>query len=178
MSGVVEIRDADQVEMVDLPEHHFPVLPDVMEINFKNNTSHHWCMIKRRQVPMEPGFAITAPKAQGKTMSRVVVDLAGCSGTEQPYVMISRCMSLEGPIILWNFEFKKITCQQSEDLQREGERLELLRLQTIVKYGSVEEVEQAKEKIHRLRVGENMRGRKRKMDEDKGHRKKVKESTE
>ena len=177
-SGVVEIRDADQVEMVDLPKHHFPVLPDVTEINFENNTSHRRCMIKRRQVPMEPGFAITAHKAQGKTMSRVVVDLAGCSGTEQPYVMISRCTSLEGLIILRNFEFKKITCRQSEDLRREGERLELLRLQTIVKYGAVEEVKRAKDEIHRLKVGESMRGRKRKMDEDKGRRKKVKGSIE
>ena len=44
--------------------------------------------VKRRQVPIESGFAMTVYKTQGQTMSRVVVDLAGCSGTfERPYVM-------------------------------------------------------------------------------------------
>ena len=45
------------------------------------------CIIKRKQVPVEPGFVMTAHKAQGQTMARVVVDRAGCSGTEQLYVM-------------------------------------------------------------------------------------------
>ena len=115
-SSIVEVVSSDPVDMAQLPKHHFPVLPDVTEITYKHNASHRRCMIKRGQVPMEPGFAITAHKAQGKTIDKVVVDLAGCSGTEQPYVMVSRCTSLEGLVILRNFDIKEIACQQLEDL--------------------------------------------------------------
>ena len=45
--------------------------------------------IKRQQVPVESGFVMTAHKARGRTMDRVVADLASCSGTEQLYVMTS-----------------------------------------------------------------------------------------
>ena len=91
---------------------------------------------KRKQVPIEPGFAITAHKAQGQTMGKVVVDLAGCAGTEQPYVMVSRSSSLEGLVILRDFDYGKVTRRHSEDLRKELKRLECLRLQTIVKIGS------------------------------------------
>ncbi|THU82520.1 hypothetical protein K435DRAFT_575360, partial [Dendrothele bispora CBS 962.96] len=58
---------------------------------------------------------ITAHRAQGATMKKVKVDLAKCRGTESPYVMISRVKSLEGLLILRDFDLKVIQCRQSED---------------------------------------------------------------
>lgn len=110
---IVEIPGCDAVEVVHLPERHFPILPDVTELKFEHTASHKRCMIKRKQVPIEPGFAMTAHKAQGQTMSRIMVDLAGCSGTEQPYVMVSRSTSLEGIPILRDFDFGKVTKRHS-----------------------------------------------------------------
>jgi len=95
-SCIVEIPGSDAIEMPHLPVHHFPILADITDITFKHGGSRKCCMIKRKQVPIEPGFAMTAHKAQGQTMGKVVVDLAGCSGTEQPYVMVLRSTSIEG----------------------------------------------------------------------------------
>ena len=130
--------------MPHLPVHHFPILPDTTEVTFEHAASRKRCVIKRKQVPIEPGFAMTAHKAQGQTMNRVVVDLAGCSGTEQPYVMASRSTSLEGLIVLREFDFSQISKRRSEDLRKEFKRLECLKLKTIIEYGSDEEGNRAK----------------------------------
>ncbi|THU85221.1 hypothetical protein K435DRAFT_611255, partial [Dendrothele bispora CBS 962.96] len=73
---------------------------------------------------------ITAHRVQGATMTKVKVDLAKCRGTEAPYVMISRVRSLEGLVILRDFDLKVIQCRQSEDSRREGLRLQYLELLT------------------------------------------------
>ena len=132
-SCIVEIPGADPIEMPHLPERHFPILPDVTDITFEHSASRKRCVIKRRQVPIEPGFAITVHKAQGQTMGKVVVDLAGCSGTEQPYVMVSRCTSLDGLVVLRDFDVNQITKRRSEDLRKEFSRIDALRVQTIVR---------------------------------------------
>ena len=108
-SCVVEIPDSVAVEIPHLPPHHFPILPDTTELKFEHGGSHKRCTIKRKQVPIEPGFAITSHKAQGKTMERVIIDLAGCIGTEQPYVMVSRATSLNGVVVLRDFESRQIS---------------------------------------------------------------------
>ena len=58
--------------------------------------------------PTEPGFAMTVHKAQGQTMTKVALDLAGCSRTEQPYMMVSRSTSRQGLFILREFNFGKM----------------------------------------------------------------------
>ncbi|TFK86998.1 hypothetical protein K466DRAFT_451542, partial [Polyporus arcularius HHB13444] len=68
---------------------------------------------------------ITAHKSQGQTFSRVIVDLESCTGTEAPYVMLSRAKSLEGVIILRPFNMKKITCNQNGDIRNEVARLDV-----------------------------------------------------
>ena len=82
---------------------------------------------------------MTAHKAQGQTLHKVIVDLESCRGTESPYVMISRVTSLEGLLILRSFKFSKIKCHQSQDTRQEFRRLDMLRLHTIAKIGSSEE---------------------------------------
>ncbi|KAF8204732.1 hypothetical protein BJ912DRAFT_824379, partial [Pholiota molesta] len=73
---------------------------------------------------------MTAHKAQGQTMHKVIIDLEGTKGTESPYVMVSRVTSLDGLLILRNFSDKKIKCRMSEDLRIELRRLDVLRLET------------------------------------------------
>ena len=159
-SCIVQIPDCDPVEMPNLPKHHFPILPDTTYITLEHSASHNHCSIKRRQVPIEPGFAMTVYKAQGQTMSKVVVDLAGCSGTEQPYAMVSRSTSMVGLIVLRNFKFGQITKRRSEDLRKEFSRLESLGLHTIIKYGSEDQVNEAKRSLNDLQPGSKVKKRK------------------
>ena len=56
-------------------------------------------------------------KVQGQMVSKAVVNLAGCSGIEQPYVMVSRSTWMEGLIVLRNFSFGQITKRCSRDLR-------------------------------------------------------------
>lgn len=166
-SCIVEIPEADTVKMPHLPERHFPILPDTTDITFEHGASRKRCVIKRRQVPIEPGFAVTAHKSQGQTMDRVVVDLAGCSGTEQPYVMVSRSSSLSGLVVLRDFDPGQITKRRSEDLRKEFARLEELKLRTIVRYGQgsrdieVQETRVGGVSSKRKRTGEGDESRKR-----------------
>jgi hypothetical protein len=73
-----------------------------------------------------------AHKAQGQTLTKAIIDLQSCKGTEAPYVMLSRVKSLKGLLILRPFEKKKIQCRQSEDVRTEMLRLEALSLETII----------------------------------------------
>jgi hypothetical protein len=150
---IVEIAGADTVEMPHLPAHYFPILADTTDLKFEHGASHKRCTIRHKQVPIEPGFAMTVHKAQGRTMDCVIVDLAGCAGTEPPYVMVSRATSLQGLIVLRGFDAKQITKRRSEDLRKEFSRLMYLKWQTVVRYGSDDEVRDAKQKVDRLRGG-------------------------
>ncbi|KAG2340044.1 hypothetical protein BDR05DRAFT_831804, partial [Suillus weaverae] len=47
-------------------------------------------------------------KAQRQTLEQVIIDLEGCTSTEAPYVMLSRVTLLDGLLILWPFNKKKI----------------------------------------------------------------------
>ena len=68
-------------------------------------------------------------------MNRVIVDLTGCTGTEPPYV--SRATSLDGLVVLCDFDARQITKRWSEDLilRKEFSRLTLLKWQTIMNHG-------------------------------------------
>jgi len=173
-SCIVEIPGSDAIEMPHLPVHHFPILADITDITFEHGGSRKRCMIKRKQVPIEPGFAMTVHKAQGQTMGKVVVDLAGCSGTEQPYVMVSRSTSIEGLFVLRDFSFDQITKRRSEDLRKEFSRLEVLRLNTIIKYGAGEEVIEGRQLLNNLKGSDNSKKRKHAGTEDNSRVKKAK----
>jgi hypothetical protein len=160
-SCVVEIPNSDVVSMPHLPERHFPILPDSTKLKFEHGFSHKKCTITRKQVPIEPGFAMTVHKAQGQTMGRVVVDVAGCTGTEAPYVMLSRATTLDGLLILRGFDKRQITKRQSEDLRREFSQLELLKWKTIEIHGEDNEIEKAKGKVAERKGKRVLNGKKR-----------------
>ena len=122
--------------MAHLPKHHFPILPDTAELKFEHCGSRKRRTIKRKQVPIEPGFSMTVHKAQGQTLDLVVIDLAGCAGTEPPHVVWPRARSLGSLTVLRDFDKRQITQRRSEDLRTEFARLLLLKWKTIANYGS------------------------------------------
>ncbi|KAJ7779994.1 hypothetical protein B0H16DRAFT_1299878 [Mycena metata] len=83
-----------------------------------------------------PAFAVTAHKAQGKTLEACIVNFTNCKGSESPYVMVSRATSLEALVILTPFPKAKICCRQNEDLRLEFHRLRYHALKTIQAFGS------------------------------------------
>ena len=130
-SCIVELPDLTTDPLPNLPPRFAAVLPDEVEMKpFRHPNSGRTCTLRRFQVPLEAAFAITAHKSQGQTMDRVVVDLNSCIGTEAAYVMISRCVSLDGLSILRPFPISKITTHRSQEARDEFKRLDLLRAQT------------------------------------------------
>lgn len=146
-SCVIHAQDTSGKNMHNLPNQHVVSLRDEVDLHFVDPYSHKRMKITRAQVPILPAFAMTAHKAQGRTLDKVIVDLEACSGTESPYVMISRVTSLQGLLILRPFDISKIRSRLSEDRRKEARRLELLQLETIVEYGSDSERAQAIENL-------------------------------
>lgn len=132
-SCIVELPDISSDALPNLPPKHIAVLPNDVEMkSFRHPNSGHTCTLRRYQVPLDAAFAITAHKAQGQTIKKVVVDLASCIGTEAAYVMVSRCTSLQGLMVLRPFPISKITVHRSQDAREEFHRLDRLNIQTIV----------------------------------------------
>jgi hypothetical protein len=138
-SCIVESSTITGAPLSTLDPHQAVVLQDTTNMTFRHPHSGKKCTIQRTQLPILPAFALTAHKAQGQTMEKVLVDLESCKGTESPYVMISRVTSLKGLLILRPFKSSKIQCRLSEDTRKEFRRLEKLRLHTIVETGTTEE---------------------------------------
>ena len=81
---------------------------------------------------------------------------------EPPYVMISRTTSLDGLIVLCDFDAKKISKWRSEDLRKEFPCLALLKWETIARYGARADVEATKAVLAAVR------GTKRKLNGNDG----------
>ncbi|KAF9478299.1 hypothetical protein BDN70DRAFT_767634, partial [Pholiota conissans] len=69
---------------------------------------------------------ITAHKSQGLSFKSATVDLQSCTGTEKPYVMVSRLTSLKYLRVLRPFDVRRITSRPSQDLRQEFARLQHL----------------------------------------------------
>jgi hypothetical protein len=147
ISCIVEAPDTTPGIIPELPQHHVVSLRDTTKIVFTHPYSKAKVNIKRTQLPIMPAFAITAHKAQGKTLLACVVNFTGCRGSESPYVMVSRATSLDGLVILTPFTKDKICCRQNEDVRAEFRRLRYLTLKTIVAYGTKEEAGQAAKEV-------------------------------
>ena len=88
----------------------------------------------------------------------MIVDLAGCTGTEPPYVMCSRATSLDGLAVLRDFNDREITKQRLEELQIEFTRLINLKWMTTAKYGNPDEIEGARQVLNGMRKGSGVGG--------------------
>ncbi len=82
-----------------LDRNHGVALQDETEMIIHPHTKKK-CKIKCTQLLIQPVFSVMAHKSQGLLLDNVVVDLQSCSGSESPYVMISRVKSLEGLMVL------------------------------------------------------------------------------
>ena len=138
-SCIIGIPDLTCEPLPHLLPKHVVVISDMVEIRINHPVSGQSCTIKRLQVPLAPGFVMMAHKAQGLTLPRVIVDLANCRGTEFPYVMVSRCPSLDGLLIMRPFPMSKITCRCSQEARNKFTRLDLSRWQLIATHGTPEE---------------------------------------
>jgi hypothetical protein len=149
ISCVVEAPDTSPGIVAGLPDHHVVALEDTVPISFKDRYTKESVTVSRTRLPLLPAFAMTAHKAQGKTLKHVIINLQSCSGTETPYVMISRVTSLDGLLILKGFSISKITCRQSQESRDEARRQQYLALLTTIRTGTPEEVSDADAEIKR-----------------------------
>lgn len=131
-SCVIYTPSTSEHSLPHLERFHSVILADTVDFMLRHPFDHSSLKLRRTQIPLQPGFAMTVHKSQGLSMKTAIVDLEGCSGTEAPYVMLSRVKSLEGLIIIRPFRIKHITCRQSEDMRQETKRLEILNLLTII----------------------------------------------
>ncbi|KAJ2912290.1 hypothetical protein MD484_g8126, partial [Candolleomyces efflorescens] len=136
-SCVVLISSSGDNPMPNLESHEMPILSDSesIQITHPYNREKKYTF-ERRQVPIVPAFAMTAHRAQGQTMGRVIIDLESCSGVSAPYVMASRATSLDALYVLRSFKKDRITCPPSQDLCIENNRFKLMDLQLRARYGS------------------------------------------
>ena len=135
-SCIVELPGATADALPNLPPKHVAVLPNETEMKpLRHPNTGYSCTLRRYQVPLDAGFAITAHKAQGQTLEKVIVDLASCMGTEAAYVMVSRCTSLDGLMVLRPFPIGKIKAHRSQEARDEFRRLDGLNIQTMAECG-------------------------------------------
>ena len=135
-SCVVKMPDSDDAPLPELSPHEIPILQDTTSFTIQNPYNNEKISIQRTQVPIVPAFAMTAHKAQGQTMTRAIIDLTTCRGTQAPYVMVSRVTSLEGLLILRPFKKDRICSWPSQEIRQEFDRLQVLISQTKSKTGS------------------------------------------
>jgi hypothetical protein len=137
-SVIVTIPEYNGPQMEGLGPRDVAVFPETKQILIFNPTTQKSITIERTQLPLQPAFTMTEYKAQGRTLNNVIIDLAGCSGSQAPYVMASRATCLSGLYILRPFDIKKIRCRPSEDLRLETLRLDELYMKTLANYSSGE----------------------------------------
>ncbi|KAJ8481746.1 hypothetical protein ONZ45_g15197 [Pleurotus djamor] len=141
-----------KVKFPGLEEGEAPVLQDDAYLTFVDQYSHHKKTFKRRQLCVMPGFAFTAHKAEGMTLTNVIVDIESCRGIESVYVMLSRVKSLDGLLLLRPFGLNKIRCRPSQDRRIEAHRLRVLCLETICKHGDPDEIRNARESLRKMKL--------------------------
>ncbi|KAJ8502956.1 hypothetical protein ONZ45_g11279 [Pleurotus djamor] len=135
-----------------LEEGEAPVLQDDAYFTFVDRYSRRKRTFKRKQLCVMPGFAFTAHKAEGMTLTNVIVDIESCRGIESVYVMLSRVKSLDGLLLLRPFGLNKIRCRPSQDRRIEADRLRILCLETICRYGDPVEIRNARKALQALKL--------------------------
>ncbi|KAF5310090.1 hypothetical protein D9619_010532 [Psilocybe cf. subviscida] len=111
-----------------LDEDVVPIFPVSTRIDFKFDIKRGISCsgFTRKQLPFVPGYAYTDFKSQGRTLTRVIVDIATAKG-QGAYVMLSRVKSLDGLAILRWFPAAKVYTRLPAEL-----RDELARIQTLL----------------------------------------------
>lgn len=66
------------------------------EVSYVNGKITYEEVLKVKQFPLIPAYAITIHKSQGQTYQNIVCDIDKCFADGQAYVALSRCASLSG----------------------------------------------------------------------------------
>jgi hypothetical protein len=74
-SCIIEISQSSDEALPNLCPHEILIIEDSIELRFTHPNSKKTCRITHKQVPILPGFVITAHKLQGQTLEKVIVDL-------------------------------------------------------------------------------------------------------
>lgn len=129
-SCVVEVSDMTCDPMPGLKDKEVVALAEDVEFKIKDYRTGEKATFSRRQLPIQPAFAMTDYKSQGRTLQYAIVDLTACTGSQSPYVMVSRVTSLDGLLVLRPFGKDKIRCNPSQDLRTEVNRIKSLHANT------------------------------------------------
>jgi len=125
-----------KVHLAHLPPKHFPITPITWNFTtlLKNiDNSQQKLRITRSQLPIQPAFAVTGHSAQGKTLPKVIVNLA--DGGFAAYVAASRATSREGLCITEPVTIQQLNKPLPHDLLDEVHRLESIEHNTLITHG-------------------------------------------
>ena len=113
-----------------LPDKHIPVFPVKGTFCYKFPGSKRSITITRTQIPLNPAYAITSYKSQGKTLPSAIVDLLPPKyhriDTSFAYVPLSRVRRLEDLVILRPFPVTVLHTKKSQDHKAQDERFSKL----------------------------------------------------
>ena len=93
--------------------------------------------VKRRALPLVPAYCITIHKSQGRTLSKVVIDLKLPNETDDIaaiYVPLSRVKRLSDLVVLRHFDYKVLLIKPSRSQVAEMERLDKLYLENQTRF--------------------------------------------
>ena len=123
------------VQLSNLPLGVVPILPIkkkfFLDLHFPDGLKR--VAITRKQVPLQPAFAITAQFAQGQTIPVNISSLR--KGGAFAYVCASRATSRDGLFLLTPVSLQDLNAPRHPDLIHECKRLDILRYNTMVKNG-------------------------------------------
>jgi hypothetical protein len=94
----------------------YPIRPVKQDWYLDKNRPVPRLKIKRRQVPLAPGFAMTAHASQGQTLETAIVDLRISveSSRQTSYVALSRVRKAEDILIFRPFNYELFTQQEAK----------------------------------------------------------------
>ncbi|KAG2134072.1 hypothetical protein DEU56DRAFT_700395, partial [Suillus clintonianus] len=133
-SCIVEFPHS-KLQLPDLPPKHFPIssvswsFATLLTSESGEQYSHR---ITRKQLPIQPAFAVTGQSAQGKTLPNIIVNLK--EGGFAAYVAASRARTREGLFIIHPVKLKDLNKILPDALLREDKRLQILQHNTMVDF--------------------------------------------
>ena len=123
----------NKVHLSHLPPKHFPVTPITWTFTTLVGKSRQKLCIVRSQLPIQPAFSVTGHSAQGKTLPKVLVNLA--EGGFAAYVAASRATTRQGLCITETVTIQQLNKPLPHDLLQEVHRLEAIKHNTMVIHG-------------------------------------------
>ncbi|KAI0799668.1 hypothetical protein BC629DRAFT_1257540, partial [Irpex lacteus] len=119
------VKPPRTLTLTGLPQNVIPIVPSTVTFTV-DLTDKQRIRVKRTQVQVLPNFAMTDFASQGRTRENNVVDLRHCQTHMSIYTALSRGSSLDGTLILYQFDESRITRGMKPDLRREFQEQEIL----------------------------------------------------